>query len=340
MNERQLISVGGGEPVEDIKIFVSHRIDMDSELVDNPIYFPVRCGAVYDDVRLMDIAGDDTGENISEKRMSYCEFTVQYWAWKNIQADYYGMCHYRRYLSFSDRMYKTDKNGLLCEYILADRAKRKYRLTNEAYMRSEIAKYDIVTSFAADVRRMDTPVGKVNTVQELWEAQHGKQIDRSIIGVLYDLIDEIAPEYSSSAREYFGGTEHRGFNCFVMKKELFDRMCSFQFPILERIAQVDMTDYNDDMKRAPGYVGEMLYGIFVYHAQKYLAASVNHRQLVFFEETHKVTSNMKVALKYAKRRVGTILRAIIQPILPMGSARREKVKDIYYGIIGEQHRKK
>lgn len=84
----------------DIKIFVSHRIDLDSETIDNPLYIPVRCGATFDDRENVDMLGDDTGDNISEKRLSYCELTVQYWAWKNVEADYYGLCHYRRYLSF------------------------------------------------------------------------------------------------------------------------------------------------------------------------------------------------------------------------------------------------
>ena len=84
-----------------IQIYVSHRIDINSELVDNPLYIPMRCGAVFDQENPMGIAGDDTGDNISERRMSFCEFTVQYWAWKNIRADYCGLCHYRRYLSFS-----------------------------------------------------------------------------------------------------------------------------------------------------------------------------------------------------------------------------------------------
>ena len=85
----------------DIKIFVSHRIDLDSETIDNPLYIPVRCGAVYDERENVTMLGDDTGDNISEKRMTYNELTVQYWAWKNVKADYYGLCHYRRYLSFS-----------------------------------------------------------------------------------------------------------------------------------------------------------------------------------------------------------------------------------------------
>ena len=31
-----------------IKIFVSNRIDMDSEAVENPLLTPIRCGAVAD----------------------------------------------------------------------------------------------------------------------------------------------------------------------------------------------------------------------------------------------------------------------------------------------------
>ena len=31
----------------DIKIFVSHRIDLDSETIDNPLYIPVRCAEPY-----------------------------------------------------------------------------------------------------------------------------------------------------------------------------------------------------------------------------------------------------------------------------------------------------
>ena len=59
-----------------IQIFVSHRIDLNAELIDNPLYVPVRCGAVYDRREKVSILGDDTGDNISEKRLSFCEFTV------------------------------------------------------------------------------------------------------------------------------------------------------------------------------------------------------------------------------------------------------------------------
>lgn len=71
-----------------IKIFVSNRIDINSVQVTNPIYMPIACGAVFSD-RELAMQGDNTGENISELRNMLGEFTVQYWAWKNMDIDYY-----------------------------------------------------------------------------------------------------------------------------------------------------------------------------------------------------------------------------------------------------------
>ena len=53
--------------MRDIKIFVSHRIEFDSLTVDNPLFFPMRCGAVDDKRAGCKMPGDDTGENISDQ---------------------------------------------------------------------------------------------------------------------------------------------------------------------------------------------------------------------------------------------------------------------------------
>jgi len=65
---------------------------------NHPLLIPIQVGAALTSERFPGFLYDDTGDNISSKNRSYCELTAQYWAWKNINVDYYGFFHYRRYL--------------------------------------------------------------------------------------------------------------------------------------------------------------------------------------------------------------------------------------------------
>ena len=81
-----------------IKILIScHK---ETDYIKNEIFQPVQGGCALGRKPLVGMLRDDDGENISKKRNEYCELTTQYWAWKNLKADYYGFCHYRRYFCF------------------------------------------------------------------------------------------------------------------------------------------------------------------------------------------------------------------------------------------------
>lgn len=325
--------------MSDIKIFVSHRIDIDSELIENPIYVPVRCGAVFDKENFMEICGDNTGDNISRRRMSFCEFTVQYWAWKNIEADYYGLCHYRRYLSFAQKHFKTDEYNMIHVANLTPNSKKKYGLLDQNYMIKLIEQYDIITSEYAKVDKIPIVSKKTNTVRGLWEDQNGIFFEKSSVEMLFELIDGMKPEFSQSAREYFDGNLHRGFNCFIMKKGLFNRMCEFQFPIMFEIEKrLDTTGYTQTMMRTPAYIGEMLYGIFIYHVTKKENYSIKELQLVFFGNTERIKNKIELIIRYAWSLVDCLLRKIVDPMMPKGSKRREWLKNIFYKLTPAKQR--
>lgn len=317
--------------VDNIKIFVSHRIDVDSELIPNPLYVPVRCGAIFDNGQCKDIQGDDTGDNISDKRLSFCEFTVQYWAWKNVKADYYGLCHYRRYLSFSKRKFKTDGFNMVQGLSLLPSAKKRFGLLNVSVMEKIISSYDIIVSEYADVQKIPTPTGTHSTVSEMWNAYLGIFFEKSSLDLMFELIDKMAPLYSRSAREYFAGHLHRGFNCYILKRELFYRLCEFQFPILFEVERrLDTTGYTQTMLRTPAFIGEMLYGIFIYHITTYEQWTVKDLQLVFFNDTLKVKSFLDLLKRNLKQWINRGLRNIIDPLMPVGSEKREKLKKLLY----------
>ena len=83
---------------DNIKIIVCcHKNDI---YRDSDIYLPVHVGKANTELSL-NMQGDNVGDNISEKNLSYCELTGMYWAWKNLKGvDFIGLCHYRRYFDF------------------------------------------------------------------------------------------------------------------------------------------------------------------------------------------------------------------------------------------------
>lgn len=317
-----------------IQIFVSRRIDVNSTIVPNVLYKPMRCGAVFDKVNYANVAGDDTGDNISTKRENFCKFTVQYWAWKNVQADYYGLCHYRRYLAFVKKSCSMDEHGLTPWPELNSYAMRRFGLLNENDMREVISKYDLIIPNPASVRRMALPHEKVNTVRQLWEAHDKIFFDKSMITRLFELIDELAPQYSASAKEYFDGDKHCGYNCYIMRRNLFQRLCLLQFPIMEALEREKFSQ--GDFPRAPAYAGEMLFGVFCYHVITREGACALKLPLVLFAETEPTVSRTE----WVRRRYiffqDQIIRRLTYPLFPIGSRRREIFKSIYYRITGRK----
>ena len=217
----------------DIKIFVSHRIDLDSETIDNPLYIPVRCGAVYDERENVTMLGDDTGDNISEKRMSYCELTVLYWAWKNVDADYYGLSHYRRYISFSEEKIPGawQRQGFLDS--MSKSNLQVPRLLDEEYIRQRIKSQDMILPTEFEVCDVQTPNGSnyKNVYDYLTRAWENLFVKKEDIDLTLQVIQKYFPQYYRSATRYMKSKKFRGFNIFILKKELFGSLCQFEFGV-------------------------------------------------------------------------------------------------------------
>lgn len=325
--------------MEEIKIYVSHRIDIESVRPANLLYVPVRCGAVLDhSEKKSKLPGDDTRENISAKRLSYGEFTVQYWAWKNTHSDYVGLCHYRRYLAFDGFNTRRNDYNMLLASAINKRSIRKFGLVDEKRMRQMISNSDALVPEPACVSDIifppNYPKKHVDNVRDLWDNQCGVIIEEDTIPYMLQLIDDLAPEYSRSAREYLNGKEHRGFNCYVMRWELFDRMCRLQFPIMAQMEKhYAGRAYKDNRTRIPGYVGELLFGIFFYHLSVYEHYTIKSAPIVLFQFTER--GRGKNMINQAKLRIKRGYDLLGLFLFPLNTRRRRVVKKLIYTLLGK-----
>ena len=86
---------------KDNKVIVCYH--KESDIFENDCLLPLHVGATMNPNILVNMQGDNDGENISDKNGSYCELTGLYWLWKNVDADNYGLFHYRRFLDIKNK---------------------------------------------------------------------------------------------------------------------------------------------------------------------------------------------------------------------------------------------
>lgn len=297
-----------------IAIFVSQRTDVDSVCVKNPIYQNIRCGAVFDKENRCGLQGDDTGENISHLKDYYSELTVQYWAWKNYDADYYGLCHYRRYLSFSDTIYTTkDPNQHIMENILDKESVKKFQLNNFRKMKKCIKENDVIVAESFDITSANNlkvyPHPK--TVREFFVSNPRNLCYDKDVDSLLSITKNEFPQYYNCLKENLNSSIHRGYNLFVLKKDLFQLLCEYQFRVLGQVVSIIQSENSvGDRCRTVAFLSELLFNSFIdwiFLQEKY---KIKELQKTFFKVTSKemsIKSNKKKFVESGKKIINSLL---------------------------------
>ena len=209
-----------------IKIIVAtHKAyDMPSD----DCYLPVHVGAAISSP--LPYISDAEGESISEKNRSYCELTALYWAWKNLDADVIGLCHYRRLFRGRDQ---TATSAEIEKWMEAtDAVLPRHR---NYYIETNYSQYE--------------------------HAHHKEDLDKT-----YEIIGELCPEYLPSWPVVMNSTKGHRFNMFIMKRELMCAYCEWLFPILfELEKRLDTSSYSEYDSRVFGFVAERLMDIWIDH---------------------------------------------------------------------------
>lgn len=264
-----------------VKILVSCHKEV--PLPSSDIYLPVQVGSL-NKPQLRRMQPDCEGENIADRNFTFCELTAQYWAWKNLDADFYGLCHYRRYFCFDGIDRPTNDHAQIETDSLSEYSFRDFHLNEDGLIFDCLQSCDVVVPPYWEIAKANTPDGIKNSVQEHMVA-FGLYTNEDV-DLLRSIIKEKQPDYLDTFDSYMSGSRYLGYNCFVMRKDIFQRFCEFEFDVLlEFDRRFDYSNITSTRKRICGYFGEVLYSVFVAKLQQEGAARIAQVPLVFFLDT-------------------------------------------------------
>ena len=199
----------------------------------DPMYLPVHVGA--EGKSPLDFQQDNTGKNISSKNPNYCELTGLYWTWKNLDADYIGLAHYRRHFS-NGQFWKRKHDRVI------NRKDLESKLQKAPVLLPKPRHYWIETNYTQYVH-----------------AHHAEDLDRT-----REIIAEQTPQYLMAFDMVMERTYGHRFNMFVMTKDLLNQYCEWLFHILAELeSRLDISRYTTNDARVFGFVGERLLDVWI-----------------------------------------------------------------------------
>lgn len=198
------------------------------EMPNDSIYLPVQVGA--EGKEDLGYTRDNTGDNISALNSRFCELTGLYWAWKNLDADYIGLAHYRRHFSKNGEILTgKDLETILRSHKIVVPKKRKYYIET------------IYSHYA-----------------HTFDAEH--------LDITRDIIERNCPEYIKAFDKVMKSRGAYMFNMMIMDKQLADKYCAWLFDILfELNDKIDTKGMTVFQGRYVGRIGERLFNVWLDH---------------------------------------------------------------------------
>lgn len=208
------------------------------QMPKDDIYIPVQAGTEGKD-KIYRYQPDNEGENISSKNPYFCELTCLYWAWKNLDADYIGLSHYRRHFS-TEKIIPKDED-------------EKFKIVlNEKEVEKILEDTDVIL-----------PKKRNYIIENLYShykhTMHIEPLDET-----RKIIEEKYPEYLKEFDKLHKRRTAHMFNMFIMKKEILNDYCNWLFDILFELEKiVDVKQYDKFHARLYGRISELLLDVWI-----------------------------------------------------------------------------
>lgn len=204
---------------------------------DDPVYHPVWVGAALREGEPPAgyVRDDGFDGNISAKNPTFCELTGTYWMWKSVQADYVGLCHYRRYFEGHAAVDKKARIATGDEF--------RHMLSQAPVLLPSERNYFIETNYSQYVH-----------------AHHEEDL-----AATRAILEEKYPTYLPAYDKSMSLTHGHRFNMFVMRADIFDQYCTWLFDVLFELEhRLDISSYSTNDQRVFGFVAERLMDSWIY----------------------------------------------------------------------------
>lgn len=198
------------------------------------IYLPIQVGAAGRETLEKGWQRDDTGDNISRKNPYFCELTGHYWMWKHVDADVYGLCHYRRY--FAARRLGS----------------RRSRILTQQEIEKKLTDVDAVVPC------------KRHYLIETRRSQYAHAHHLEDLTCTEQVLRERYPEYLPEWQHMLSTRSGHIFNMFIMRRAEFMAYSEWLFDVLFTVEErLDISKYSD--QRVFGYLAERLLDVWLWH---------------------------------------------------------------------------
>lgn len=224
---------------QDITIVVAtHK---KSPMPTDRMYLPLHVGAADKKDKKGDplnfgYTRDDTGENISSKNLNFGTQTGLYWAWKNLDSEYKGLVHYRRYFTGKNKK-KKDMLGSIITYDEIKPMLGRYRIF--------------------------TPKKRwyfIETLYSHYAHTHDEQHFKIVRLIIQKDCPAYLPAYDKVLKRRWGYM----FNMMILQKDLMDDYCKWLFNILfKTFEQIDTTGLSAFDSRFCGRISEILFDVWL-----------------------------------------------------------------------------
>lgn len=238
----------------------------------NEIFTPIQVGASLSKDRL-DMVRDDSGENISYKNPYYCELTALYWVLKNVECDYVGLCHYRRYFMFSEEWYVTMLYRMLSsekEYPAFFRKKilklyvhctKIFCTSKKFYQKTKINEVPDINSI---VQSHDIILPHQEYLGETIAEQYCTNHRKEDWDIFIACIENNFSNYSKYIdKVFYENKTFYPYNMFVMRYDVFKNYCEWMFNVLFELEKIISPGENAYQKRVFGFLSERLLNLYI-----------------------------------------------------------------------------